>query len=132
MGLMNVLAAAAASWLVGVIWYARSGRSLRLATAPDHRPTEGAKSLIGAPLLLLSAAVMVLVAGFMRHIFFVSGLTTGVSLGLVAGMGIGLFFIAPWMVLCNAAAGRPLKVAMIDGGFASIGCAVMGALLVAF
>lgn len=60
------------------------------------------------------------------------GLTTGIGLGLAAGIGVGLFFLAPWTLLSNAAAGQPLKVTLINGGFARIECTVTGELLVAF
>lgn len=127
MGLWNVLAAAAAAWGFGVIWY--RALSPRRAAAGGRGLPVDAGHLAPA---IVSALVMVLVAGFLRHIFFVSGLTSNVPLGLIAGMGVGLFFIAPWQWMTNLADRRPIRLVLIDGGFATIATAIMGALLVAF
>jgi hypothetical protein len=71
---------------------------------------------------------MLLVAGFMRHVFAMSGIDTGMK-GLVAGGGIGLFFIAPWIMINNAYGGRPFALTVIDGAYAVIGCGLMGLVL---
>jgi hypothetical protein len=132
MGLWNVVAAAAASWVFGMIWYrALSGPWIGAAgLSGKANAWRGYRSDL-LP-VILSALTMIVVAGFMRHVFFVSGLTENVPLGLVAGMGVGLFFIAPWTMLDNFRAGRPLRLTLIDGGYATFGCAIMGALLVAY
>lgn len=124
MGLWNVIAAAAVAWIAGVLWYRRFAL---------HRTVGAPVTQERLPLLAgVAFVVLVLVAGFLRHIFFVSGLTSNLGLGFVAGMGIGLFFIAPWLCLMNLADGRPLRIALIDGGYATLATALMGALLIAF
>lgn len=128
MGLWNVIAAAAAAWIVGVIWYRAMGPRRAALAEGDHQPV----TIEGIAPLIVSALVTVLVAGFLRHIFYVSGLTSNVPLGFVAGMGVGLFFIAPWIWMTNLADRRPYQLVLIDGGFATIATAIMGALLVAF
>uniref|UniRef100_UPI00249171F4 DUF1761 domain-containing protein n=1 Tax=Litoreibacter halocynthiae TaxID=1242689 RepID=UPI00249171F4 len=77
---------------------------------------------------LMAAVAMVIVAGMMRHTFAASGIDTALS-GLVAGLGIGLFFISPWIMINNAYGDRPFKLTLIDGGYASFGCATMGLVL---
>lgn len=127
MGFWNVLAAGAAAWLFGVIWF-RALSGPRAVAGGRGRPVDSSRP---GP-AIVSAFVMVLVAGFLRHIFYVSGLTANLPLGLIAGLGIGLFFIAPWLWMTNLADERPFRLVLIDGGFATLATAIMGALLVAF
>lgn len=59
-------------------------------------------------------------------------LPSNVPLGPVAGMGVGLFFVAPWIWMTNFVDGRSSRLVLIDGGFATIATSIMGALLDAF
>ena len=43
---------------------------------------------------------MILVAGMMRHIFAASGIDTAGA--LLSGLGIGAFFIVPWIMINDA------------------------------
>lgn len=90
----------------------------------NGRPINGA----GALPFVLSAICIVIVAGFMRHIFATSGITTA-GAGLVSGLGIGAFFIAPWTMINNAYVNRPFLLTVIDGGYAVIGCGIIGLVL---
>ena len=85
----------------------------------------------GALPFILSAVAMIVVAGFMRHIFAMTAIDT-IGKGLVAGLGVGLFFITPWTMINNAYPGRPFMLTVIDGGYAVGGCAIIGAILMAF
>lgn len=128
MGFLSVLAAAAASWVFGAIWYMALAKPWMAASGvkvgPDGKPQGN-----GSPLpFALSAVAMILVAGMMRHVFALSGIA-GVDKGLVAGLGVGLFFISPWIMINNAYPGRPFKLTLIDGGYATFGCAIIGAVL---
>ena len=64
----------------------------------------------------------------MRHTFALSGINT-FGKGMVSGLGIGLFFISPWIMINNAYGMRPFKLTVIDSGYAIFGCAIMGAVL---
>ena len=128
MGFLSVLAAAAASWVFGAIWYMALAKPWMAAAGvkvgPDGKPQGN-----GSPLpFVLSAVAMILVSGMMRHVFALSGIV-GVDKGLVAGLGVGLFFISPWIMINNAYPGRPFKLTLIDGGYATFGCAIIGAVL---
>ncbi|MDG1069835.1 MAG: DUF1761 domain-containing protein, partial [Sulfitobacter sp.] len=57
---------------------------------------------------------------------------TSVSEDAVSGFGIGLFFISPWLMINNAYGGRPFRLTLIDGGYAVIGCTVIGLVLPLF
>lgn len=130
MGFLSVIIAAAAGFGVGAVWYmALSKQWLAVSgvqTRPDGKPTGG------SPLpFVLSGLAMLLVAGMMRHTFVLSGIDTA-SEGLVSGLGIGLFFISPWIMITHAYPGRSFRLTLIDGGYATIGCAVMGLVLTLF
>jgi hypothetical protein len=68
------------------------------------------------------------VAGMMRHIFGLAGIN-GLGMGAVAGFGLGAFIATPWIVTNCGFGGRPMKLAAIDGGYATFGCTVMGIVL---
>lgn len=131
MEVVNVLVAAAGSWLFGAVWYMALSKPWLEASGiecdENGRPKNG-----GSPLpFILSAICMVLVAGLMRHVMAMSGLTT-VWQGLMVGFGVGAFFIAPWTMINNAYGMRPFKLTMIDGGYAIIGCSIIGVILALF
>ena len=131
MGLINVLAAALGGYVFGAIWYMALAKPWMQAAGikmtADGKPDGNGSAMP----FILSAVAMVLVSGMMRHIFALSGIDT-VGKGLVSGLGIGLFFIAPWTMINYAYAGRPFKLTLIDGGYAVFGCAIIGAILVSF
>jgi len=93
------------------------------ADAPANRsdPIPYITSLVGA----------VLVAGMMRHVFALSGIDT-VGEGLVSGFGIGLFLVSPWIATFYGFSARPFRLTLIDGGYATFGCTVIGAVLMVF
>jgi hypothetical protein len=130
MEIINVLAAAAASWVFGAIWYMALSKpwleASGIKTDANGRP-EGSSP---AP-FILSAIAMVLVAGMMRHIIAQTEITTLIK-GIMVGGGIGLFMISPWIMINNAYGMRPFKLTLIDGGYAVFGSAVIGAVLVLF
>ena len=130
MTLWNVFAAALGSFVFGAIWYmALSKPWLKAANIKcDENGRPENSSLVP---FLLAAIAMLIVAGMMRHTFEMANIDT-VSKGLQSGLGIGLFFISPWIMINNAYGDRPFKLTLIDGGYATFGCAIIGILLTAF
>ncbi len=55
--------------------------------------------------------------------------STRAGKGLLSGLGVGLFFIAPWLAMSYAYAMRPRMLVLIDGGYAVLGCAAIGLVL---
>lgn len=127
MSLLSVLVAAAAGYALGAVWYmSLSARWIAAAgVACDANGKPANKSVTP---FILSAAAMLLVAGMMRHIFGMAGID-GLGAGLVAGLGLGAFIAAPWITINYAYADRPLALTFIDGGYAVLGCALIGAVL---
>lgn len=130
MGFIAVLIAAAAGFGFGAIWYMVLANpwmeAAGVSKGPDGNPAKSST----LPYILAGVA-MVLVAGMMRHTFSLSGIDT-LGKGLVSGLGIGLFFISPWIMINNGYGGRPFKLTLIDGGYATFGCAIIGLVLTLF
>ena len=130
MGLISVLVAAAAAWILGAVWYMALSKQWLAAAAVDC--DENGRPKGGSPLpFVLSAIAMLLVAGMMRHLLAMSGVET-VGASAVSGLGVGLFFIAPWIMINNAYAMRPFALTLIDGGYAVTGCTLIGLVLALF
>ena len=74
---------------------------------------------------------VILVAGMMRHTFTLSGIDT-MGKAALSGIGVGLFFVSPWIATCYGFAGRPRQLVLIDCGYAIGGCTVIGIILSLF
>ncbi|MDA8585815.1 DUF1761 domain-containing protein [Rhodobacteraceae bacterium] len=127
MGLLSVILAAIAGFAFGAAWYMTLAKPWVVVAGIDV--DESGKPVNDGPLpYILSFFAMILVAGMMRHTFAMAGVDTFAK-GLVAGLGVGLFFISPWIMINNAYGNRPFKLTLIDGGYATFGCAIIGAVL---
>lgn len=127
MGYLAVIIAAIAGFGVGAGWYIALAKPW-VEVAGVETDDEGKPKNESPVQYILAAVAMLLVAGMMRHTFALSGIDTA-GKGLVSGLGIGLFFISPWIMLNNGFGDRPFKLTLIDGGYAVVGCAVMGLIL---
>jgi hypothetical protein len=127
MEFLSVLVAAAAGYVFGAIWYMTLSKPW--IEASGITSDENGRPVGGSTLpFILSAIAMFLVAGMMRHVFALSGIET-FGKGLISGMGIGLFFISPWIMINSSYGMRPFKLTIIDSGYAVVGCTIMGAVL---
>lgn len=128
MGLLAVIAAAVAGFAMGAVWYMTLAapwmKAAGIEAGEDGRPAQSG----GAMPFVISGICMVLVAGMMRHMLAMTGID-GPAKSLVAGLGVGAFFIAPWVAMNYAYAMRDRKLALIDGGYAVTGCGVIGLVL---
>lgn len=128
---LSVFVAALAVFALGAAWYGALAEPWMTAAGikrgPDGKPEGGA-----APLLYLASFLLILiVAGMMRHVLVMAGIST-LGAGALTGLGVGLFFITPWIGINNLYGGRPAKLTLIDGGYATFGCALMAAILTLF
>ena len=80
---------------------------------------------------IMALVAKILVSGMMRHTFALSGVET-FGKGLVSDLGISLFFISPWIMINNGYTSGPFKLTQIDGGYATFGCAIIGAIQTLF
>ncbi len=128
MEFLAVIVATIASFAFGAFYYGALSRPWMEASGvpvdADGKPV-GANNPVP---YIVSFVCILLVAGMMRHSFALSGIDT-VGKGLVAGLGIGLFFIAPWIFLNTGYSARPWKLAVIDSGYAIATGAICGTIL---
>jgi len=131
MEIINVIVAAIAAWAIGSVWYMKLAEpwmeAARVPRGPDGQPEGGMNPKIFAA----SFVLQIVVAGMMRHMFELSAIE-GVGKGLIAGAGVGLFFISPWICINNLYAMRSFRLTLIDGGYATLATAVMGLVLTLF
>lgn len=130
MELISVIVAAAAGFGFGAIWYMALAKPWTKAAGIEVDENGKPLNTSAAP-YIMAAIAMVLVAGMMRHVFALAGIDT-FGKGLISGLGIGLFFISPWIMINNGYGGRSFKLTIIDGGYATFGCAIIGAVLMLF
>lgn len=130
MDFLAVIVAAAVAFALGALWY---GLFRRQWVANSGVPTDASGAPLNGnnPVTMAAAFVCILlVAGMMRHIFHEAEINTYLK-AIMAGGGIGLFIITPWITLNNLYSARPRALCWIDGGYATLACAVIGLVLVA-
>jgi len=127
---LAVLAAAAAAYAFGAIWYMMLGKPWMKATGITPEQVEGGAMKSPMP-FIISALMLIIVAGMMRHGFEMSLIDTA-GKGAIAGLGIGAFLATPWIVTNHAYGMKPRMLTLIDGGYATIGCTIIGLVLGAF
>ncbi len=128
MSYIAVLAAAAAGFGFGAVWYMTFAGVWLRATGLELDETGKPKADSSYWPFLVSAIAMILVAGMMRHIFAMAGIEGG-GKSFVAGLGVGAFFITPWVATNYAYAMRRKMLTVIDGGYAILGCGIIGLVL---
>lgn len=131
MEIVNVIIAAVAGFALGAVWYNVLGSAWMDAVGIERDANGKPKGGPSPAVMAMTFVMQLVVAGMMRHVFELGGIDT-LGKGIVAGIGIGLFFISPWIAINNANAGRPIQLSAIDGGYATLACAVMGFVLVLF
>ena len=131
MELLNVVAAALAAFAFGAVWYMSMSKAwIKAAEIPvdaNGKPLGNG----GAMPFVVGLVAMLVVAGMMRHVFAMSGLTT-VGQGVMGGFGIGAFLITPWVAMNYAFGMRKPALTLIDGVNSVVGCTIMGVVLNAF
>jgi len=131
MEFLNVIVATVAAFAAGAAYYGALAQPW-MAASGVPRDADGKPKGGQTPAIFAAAFVcQLVVAGMMRHVFSLSGIET-IGAGVMAGIGIGLFFITPWIALNNLYGMRPRVLTVIDGGYATLACAIMGLVLTLF
>lgn len=124
MGLFSVILAAVASYAFGAVWYMLMAKPWMAAAGL----TEDTVNRSNPIPYILAFVMSLIVAGMMRHIFATS-VVDSVWEGFVGGFGLGLFIATPWIVTNYGFSNRPLNLTLIDGAYATLGCTIMGVVL---
>lgn len=124
---ISVIVAGLAAFAFGAIWYMSLAKPWMAAAGVSEKQAKTA----GAKPYIIGVTGAILVAGMMRHIFAASEVE-GVLNGVISGLGLGLFIATPWIATNYAFAFRPMKLTLIDGGYTTFGCAIIGLTLTLF
>ncbi len=131
MEFLSVIVAGAAAFAFGAVWYMTLAKQwLEVSGVPVGEDGLPANQKDPVP-YVTSFLGAVLAAGMMRHVFELSAIDT-VGKGLLSGLGIGLFLVSPWVVTFYSFGARPRKLMLIDCGYASFGCGLIGTVLTLF
>jgi hypothetical protein len=125
MQLVAVLLAAAAGFAAGAAWYMVNGKRWMAAVGRTEEEIKADKSPLP---FVIGFAASLLTAGLMRHVF-AGAEVSGIGGGLIGGLGVGLFFVAPWIMTNYAFAGRPKTLWWIDSGHVVLACSAIGLVL---
>ena len=125
MQILAVLLAAIAGFGSGAVWYMVNGQRWMAAVGRTEDEIKADKSPLPFIIGFLASLVT---AGMMRHVFASSGIS-GLGAGLIGGFGVGLFFVAPWILTNYAFAGRPRALWWIDCGHVILACSLIGLVL---
>lgn len=125
---ISVIVAAIASYAFGAIWYMSLAKPWMAASGITQEMVKPADGKQDSTPFIISAIAAIFVAGMMRHIFAQAGIS-GAYKGGLSGLGIGLFMVSPWIMTNYAYGMRPRNLTLIDGGYATIGCTIMGVIL---
>jgi hypothetical protein len=131
MEILNVIAAAAGGFAFGAVWYIVMSKPW-IAASGIPVDASGRPIGNGSPMpFVIGIISMILVAGMMRHVFAAGGIDT-LGEGAISGLGVGAFFITPWVAMNYAFGMRKFALTIIDGVNAIVGCTIMGIILVLF
>ncbi len=129
MEIIKIVAAGIASFAFGAVWYMSLAKPWMAASGVALDASGQAPANRSDPIpYITSLLASIIVAGMMRHMFALSGIDTVIK-GIVSGFGIGLFLVTPWIATFYGFTGKPRKLLLLDGGYATFGCAVIGLVL---
>ena len=131
MGFLAIILGAAASFMFGALWYGVFSETWKETSKVPLDSDGNPENMRSTVPYVTCAIALILVAGMMRHNFATAGIDS-FGKGLLSGAGIGAFFITPWVALFNGYSMQSHKLTLINGGYATIGCALMGAVLTLF
>ena len=128
MGVLSVIIAALGCFAAGAAWYMTLSKAW-IAAVGIPVDAEGKPQASGSTTpFVIGFVAALLLSGMMRHVFATAGIDTAAK-GLVSGLGVGIFILAPWLCMNYAYAQRPRMLMLIDGGYAVLGPAVAGLIL---
>lgn len=127
MGVISVIAAAAAAWIFGAVWYGVIGTRWMEAQGLTEASIDRSNPLpyIG------SFLCCILVAAMTRHILTMSGID-GIGASAATGFGLGLFVAAPWIATNVLFSNKNRGLIWMDGAYPVGGMLLMGIVLALF
>ena len=110
--IIAILAAAVAGWLFGAVWYTVLGRVWQTALGGDPDACKDQKKMPLTPMLVSFLAALVMSAVLYQLLINLG--VMGVQNGAVAGLTVGIGFVATSVLVNNMFQGKKLMVTIID------------------
>jgi hypothetical protein len=125
--IIAILAAGVAGWLFGAVWYTALGRVWQTALGGDPDACKGQKKMPLTPMLVSFLAALVMSAVLYQLLINLG--VMGVQNGAVAGLTIGLGFVATSVLVNNLFQGKKLMVTVIDAAHWVLALVIEGVVL---
>ena len=122
-----IFAAAAGAYVFGAVWYMSLRNPWMKAAGITEEQVEGGAGKSPIP-FIISAVMVIIVAATMQRIMAYLGIYGVADRGII-GFALGAFIVTPWIVTNYAYGMRPRNLTFIDGGYATIGCTIIGLVL---
>ena len=125
---LSIFAAALAAFVLGSVWYMAFAEAWKVAAQLPLNEEGDPQSSMSLKVFAASFVLLLIVSSAMNYVFWRIEITS-VPLGMMIGAGIGLLFITPWIGINNLYALRSPILTVIDGGYATLACTLMGLVL---
>ncbi|WP_164661534.1 DUF1761 domain-containing protein [Tropicibacter sp. Alg240-R139] len=125
---LSIFAAALAAFILGSLWYMAFADRWKVAARLPLNAEGDPQSSMSLKVFASSFVLLLIVSAALNYVFQLTGVTS-MPQGATTGAGIGLLFIAPWIGINNLYAIRSPILTLIDGGYATLSCALMGLIL---
>ncbi|GAB5438752.1 DUF1761 domain-containing protein [Falsiruegeria mediterranea] len=125
---LSIFAAALATFVLGSLWYMAFADHWKVAARLPLNAEGDPQSGMSLKVFASSFVLLLIVATALQVLFLRTGVTSIVQ-GAATGAGVGLLFITPWIGINNLYAIRSPILTLIDGGYATLACTLMGVIL---
>ena len=126
--MLEVIVAAIAGYAFGAVWYMTLSKQWVEASGIQTDDAGKPQNASDPKPYIVAFLGALVVAGMMRHMFSMAGID-GAGKSLIAGLGLGLFVVAPWMINNVMFSDRSKSLIWMDGGYAVGGCTIIGLVL---
>ncbi|MBO9452457.1 DUF1761 domain-containing protein [Tropicibacter sp. R16_0] len=125
---LSIFAAALAAFILGSVWYMAFADRWKVAARLPLNAEGDPQSGMSLKVFGSSFVLLLIVATALQFLFLRTGVTS-MTQGTATGAGVGLLFITPWIGINNLYAIRSPILTVIDGGYATLACTLMGLIL---
>lgn len=125
---LSIFAAALAAFILGSLWYMAFAERWKVAARLPLNAEGDPQSSMSLK-IFASSFVLLLVVSTALEFLILRIAVTSMTQGAATGAGVGLLFVTPWIGINNLYAIRSPILTLIDGGYATLACMLMGLIL---
>lgn len=125
---LSIFAGALAAFILGSLWYMALADQWKVAARLPLNEEGDPQSSMSLKVFGASFVLLLIVSAALSYLLSILQVTS-FSSGAAIGAGVGLLFITPWIGINNLYAIRSPLLTLIDGGYATLSCTLMGLIL---